>query len=311
MKVRQLEQKDLQEADLIVRLAFGTFMGDPHPEEFGEGMDHVKTRWVAEPSAALAAEADGKLVGSNFAARWGSFGFFGPLTVHPDFWNKGIAKRLLDSTMELFNKWGVRHVALFTLAQSPKHLGLYEKYGFWPRFLTPILSKPVEKKEGVEGWSKFSDVPDAERGRILERCRSVTGSIYGGLDLEREVMAVQNQRLGDTVLLWDGKTLAGLAVCHCGEGTEAGRDICYVKFGAISKGPDAGEYFGRLLSACESLAAMCGMASVLAGVNTACHDAYRRMLNRGFQTDFLGVLMLKPNEPAFDTPDSYVICDLR
>ena len=294
-----------------MRLAFGTFIGVPHPEEFGAGMDHVKNRWIADPNAAFAAEADGKLVGSNLATRWGSFGFFGPLTVHPDFWDKGIAKRLMDPVMELFNKWGVRHAALFTFAHSPKHLGLYEKFGFWPRFLTPIMSKPIERKESVAGWSKFSEVPDVERSRILETCRTVTGSVYEGLDLEREIMAVENQTLGDTVLLWEGKMLVGLAVCHCGEYTEAGKDMCYVKFGATRKGPGSGEHFDRLLDACDSLAREREMTSVVAGVNTACHDAYRRMLSRGFRADFQGVLMLKPNEPAFDTPDRYVICDLR
>jgi GNAT superfamily N-acetyltransferase len=311
VKVRRLEQRDLQNADLIMRLAFGTFIGVPEPEKFGEDADHVKTRWITDPNAAFAAEADGKLVGSNFAIRWGSFGFFGPLTVHPDFWDRGVAKRLLEPTMELFNKWSVRHVALFTFAQSPKHLGLYEKFGFWPRFLTPIMSKPVKQNEGVEGWSKFSDVPAVERNRILEMCRSVTSSVYTGLDLEREITSVQNQKLGDTVLLWDEKTLAGLAICHCGAGTEAGRDTCYVKFGVVRRGSGADGFFDRLLTACESLAATRRMTSVLAGVNTACHDAYRRMLSRDFRADFQGVLMLRPNEPAFDKPDSYVICDLR
>jgi hypothetical protein len=53
------------------------------------------------------------------------------------------------------------------------------------------------------------------------------------------------------------------------------------------------------------------MTRVLAGVNTACHDVYRRMIARGFRADFQGVSMLRPNKPAFDRPDCYVICDLR
>ena len=122
---------------------------------------------------------------------------------------------------------------------------------------------------------------------------------------------MQDQKLGDTALLWDGKTLVGLAVCHWGRNTEAGPDTCYVKFGTIRKGPGAVDFFERLLSVCESLAAKRGMEAVLAGVNTACHDAYHRMLDRGFRADFQGVLMLKPNEPAFDAPDCYVMCDLR
>jgi len=61
-------------------------------------------RWYAYPEAALAAEIEGKLVGSNFLSLWGSVGTFGPLSVHPDFmgqrWNLWpfiSASRLLGS----------------------------------------------------------------------------------------------------------------------------------------------------------------------------------------------------------------------
>jgi GNAT superfamily N-acetyltransferase len=310
-KVRPLREEDLKDADRIMRVAFGTFLGVPDPANFGEGIDHVKTRWLAGPNAAFGAEADGELVGSSFVTRWGSFGFFGPVTVRPDMWDRGIAKLLLEPTMELFNKWGVRHAGLFTLAHSPKHLGLYQKFGFWPRFLTLIMLKPVKLNDDSGRWSKFSDVSELEKDRCLMRCRSLTTSIYEGLDLEREIMAVQNQRLGDTVLLWEAETLAGFAVCHCGPGTEAGRDTCYIKFGAVRGGSGAENLFDKLLNACEELAAMHSMTIVMAGVNTACHNAYRRMIARGFRIDFQGVMMLRPNKPSFDRPDCYVMCDLR
>jgi GNAT superfamily N-acetyltransferase len=307
-KVRPLRQEDLKKADHIMRVAFGMFLGDPNPANFGEGMDHVKTRWLADPNAAFGAEADGELVGSSFVTRWGSFGFVGPVTVRPDLWDRGIGKLLLESTMELLDKWGVSHAGLFTFANSPKHLGLYQKFGFWPRFLTPIMSKPTQLNGNAGGWSKFSDVPDLERS--LTMCRSLTSSIYEGLNLEREIMTVQNQRLGDTVLLWEDDTLVGLAVCHCGPHTEAGKDTCYIKFGAIH-GQYSENLFDELLNACDELAAMHGMTTLVAGVNSACHNAYRRMISRGFRIDFQGVTMLRPNKPSFDRPDCYVICDLR
>ena len=310
-KVRPLRQEDLKNADHIMRVAFGTFLCVPDPATFGEGMDHVKTRWLADPNAAFGAEVDGELVGSSFVTRWGSFGFFGPLTVRPDLWDRGIARLLLEPTMELLNNWGVRHAGLFTFPHSPKHLGLYQKFGFWPRFLTPIMSKPVQLSDESGGWSKFSDVPDVEKERCLMTCRRLTSSIYEGLDLEREIMAVRKQRLGDTVLLWEGKTLVGLAVCHCGPSTEAGRDTCYIKFGAVRGGYGAENLFDKLLNTCEELAALHGMTTVMAGVNTACHTAYRRMIAQGFRIDSSGVTMLKPNAPAFDRPDCYVMCDLR
>ncbi|HUR73149.1 MAG TPA: hypothetical protein VMZ00_02665, partial [Sporichthya sp.] len=78
--VRRLEEGELAEADRIMRVAFGTFLGLPDPMAFMGDADYVRTRWEADPTVALAAELDGRLVGTNFVTRWGSVGFFGPLT---------------------------------------------------------------------------------------------------------------------------------------------------------------------------------------------------------------------------------------
>ena len=117
--MRPLRQEDLKNADHITRVAFGTFLGVPDPASFFEGMDHVKTRWLADPNAAFGAEADGELVGSSFVTRWGSFGFFGPVAVRPDLWDRGIAKLLLEPTMELFNRWGCHSCGPLYLCSQP------------------------------------------------------------------------------------------------------------------------------------------------------------------------------------------------
>src|SRR5918997_6918010 len=102
VSIRPLEENELEEADRIFRLAFGTFLGLPDPLMFMGDAGYVRTRWQADPASAFAAEADGELVGSNFATNWGSVGFFGPLTVEPDLWNKGIGSRLMDPIEECF-----------------------------------------------------------------------------------------------------------------------------------------------------------------------------------------------------------------
>src|SRR5437764_2030918 len=107
--VRPLEERDLSAADHIMRLAFGTFIGLPEPAAFMGDASYVRTRWTADPNAAFAAEVSGELVGSNFATNWGSVGFFGPLTIRPDFWDRGGRKRLMEPLLELFNKWGRKH----------------------------------------------------------------------------------------------------------------------------------------------------------------------------------------------------------
>ncbi|HEX3371073.1 MAG TPA: hypothetical protein VHS08_01070, partial [Candidatus Acidoferrales bacterium] len=107
IRIRPLLEEDLPEADRIMRLAFGTFLGLPDPLKFMGDADYARTRWPVDPSAVFGAELKGVLVGSNFATRWGSFGFFGPLTIRPDLWDRGVAQKLLGPTIDLFDEWGV------------------------------------------------------------------------------------------------------------------------------------------------------------------------------------------------------------
>ncbi len=277
-------------------------MGDVH---------YVRTRWRADPGAAFGAEINSQLAGSNFASHWGSVGFFGPLTVHPDRWDQGLGKHLMEPIMDCFARWGIKHAGLFTFAQSQKHVGLYQKFGFWPRFLTVVMSKPVGQVERRPGSSTFSEVPPDKQESTLQACREASDAIYDGLDATLEIKAVAKQELGNTVLLWNDGKLAGLAICHCGAGTEAGSGNCYVKFGAVRPGPAAEQDFARLFEACEAMAFQKRLSRLTAGVNTARARAYGLMLERGFRPVLQGVVMQRPNEPGYNRPDIYIIDDWR
>lgn len=314
--IRPLRESELGEAGRIVRLAFGSFMGTlgPEPltdEDAAADTAMVRTRWRANPAGAFAAVLNGKLVGSVIAASWGSVGYFGPLTVLPDAWDQGIGKRLLEPVMETFTAWGVTHAGLFTFAHSPKHLHLYQHFGFWPRFLTAILSRPVGAGAALDGWTRVSALPAGDLEPCLETCRGLTSAIYPGLDLRQEIAAVHAQRLGDTVLQWDSDQLAGLAICHYGAGSEAANGRCYVKFGAVRPGPHAASAFERLIGACETLAQTEGLATLEVGVNMGRHEAYRALLADGFRTEFQGIAMHQPNEPGYNLPGVYLLDDWR
>jgi len=319
--IRALREQDLKEANTVFRLSFGTFLGLSNPLSFYGDTDYIGTRFRADPSLSLVAEIDGDFAGSNFIANWGSTGILGPLTVHPDLWDKGIAKHLLDKSMEIFEKLKTKHIGLFTFSHSPKHIHLYQKYDFWPRFLTAVMSKPVNPenttKESLEmiSWTKYSDLQEERRSEGLVNCYSLTDSIYGGLDLKIEILSVTNQKLGDTILLIDNKNdkLVGLAICHCGPRTEAGSNTCYVKFGLVTGngGRSASTIFDNLLEACEHFAASKGLSKLAAGVNTGNLAAYRKMISKGFKTEFQGVLMAKNNDPGYHKEDVYAIDDWR
>jgi len=53
------------------------------------------------------------------------------------------------------------------------------------------------------------------------------------------------------------------------------------------------------------------MLRLVAGVNTARHQAYQKMLDRGFTVDMVGIIMQRPNEASYNRPDVYLIDDWR
>jgi predicted N-acetyltransferase YhbS len=309
--VRPMRADDLEAADRVLRLAFGTMRGLPDPSAAFGDADYVHTRFRAAPECAWVAEVDGDVVGSVFAARWGSFGFFGPLSVDPRLWDRGIGSRLLRPVLEAFASWDVRQAGLFTFADSAKHLGLYQKHGFWPGPLTVLTAKVVGPTAPAP-YALVSNEPENRQGVVLDEIRTLTDQVCAGLDLGREILAVDEQRIGDTLLVRCDGTLEGIAVCHCGAGSEAGSDTCYVKFAAVRPGEGGAVRFERLLDVCESYAAESGLGRLVAGVNTGRLDAYRRLLARGYRMQTIGVSMrLHPDRPHFDTPAHHVVDDLR
>lgn len=308
--IENLREEDLAAADHVFRLAFGTFIGLPDPLQFAAGADYVNTRWKTDPTAFFAAKINGELVGTNFATNRGSVGFFGPLTIHPAFWDQGIGKRLMEPIVDCFRRWETTHSGLFTFAQSQKHVGLYQRFGFWPRFLTAIMSFSVQQEKQTPA-TMFSELSSEEREVALAACDELTDGIYPGMSVVSELSAVYDQNIGDTVLVWKDAQLVGLAVCHCGAGSEGGPESCHVKFGAVATDANSAGNFSQLLDACETLAAWRGLKKLTAGVNTARIEAYQMMLNRGFKTDMQGVTMHRPNESGYSRPGAFVIDDWR
>lgn len=301
--VRPLADTDLDTADAIFRDAFATFLG---ADMFGD-TDLLRTRFRAPGTVVLGAWTGGELVGSNVATRWGSVAYFGPLSVTPKLWDGGIGAELVAATVAVLDAWGVTHQGLFTFANSPKHHGLYQRFGFWPRFLTAIMSRPV--RGGGAAPALLSTAPDPDAA--VAGCTAVTDAILPGLDLRGEIASVRAQGLGDVVLVGPPAAPRGFAVCHVGPGTEGGSGVCYVKAAAVAPGPGAAGAFDALLAGCDGFAAASGAQRLALGVNTARHEAYRHLLAAGFRTDLPGVTMHRPDEPGYDRPDVYLLDDWR
>lgn len=311
IQVDALREPELAEAGRIVRLAFGTFLGLPNPMEFMGDRDFVTPRWRARHTKVLAARENGKLIGSNVVTRWGSFGFFGPLTVLPEYWNHGVAQALMAETVTVLDDWGLRSSGLFTFAHSPKHVGLYQKFGYWPGALTALMKRAPDVPKWTEGAGAkmpalLSVLAADERAAAIEECAQLTGALEDGLDLSEEIRALMAQRTGEVVLLYGRRGLDGFAVCMHGPGSEGGQKSCYVKFAAAQ----SGERFDRLLDAIDALA-LAWHVEVEAGVSLACEDAYLRARSHGYRSVTLGVAMHRPHGAGYNRPQVYLMGDWR
>lgn len=102
--------------------------------------------------------------------------------VHPDFWNQKIAQGLIEAVMEHFMQSGIQQAGLLTFSNSPKHHALYQKFGFWQRFLTCVMSKPISRVEQKLTEASYSAMTQEQRCECLNASRELTNVIYPGLD---------------------------------------------------------------------------------------------------------------------------------
>jgi GNAT superfamily N-acetyltransferase len=305
-----LHEKELPEAHRIMRLAFGTFLGLPDPLAFLGDRNFIAPRFHAMNTRVIAARLENRLMGVSVATRWGSFAFLGPVAVLPEFWNRGVAQRLIRPAIRAFEKWEARQSGLFTFPASSGHIALYQKFGFWPRFLTAIMGRAPEPDPALGPPTLLTQLPSAQQEAILDNCSRLAGRIEKGLDLTAEIRALLAQKSGDVVLTHTNDVLDGFALCVTGASSEGGSKTCYVKFAAVRPGSTADTRFTRLLQAIDAFAAPRALA-IEAGVNLACEPAFRAMQAHGFRLERQGVCMVSPNAPGFCRPDAWVIADLR
>jgi predicted N-acetyltransferase YhbS len=311
--IRPMRQADLDAADRVYRIAFGTRFRLPDPSQFRGDAQAVRTRWATDAATSFVAEIDDKIAGGACAMDWGSVLIVGPIFVHPEQSGRGIARLLMQKMVELADARAAKLSGLFTFPESATHLRLYESFGFASQALTPIMTKAPDagtaNSAALNAATLFSKLSASERTAALRACGEITDAVFPGFDLTREIEAVARLKLGDTILLGGGDGIRGLAICHFGAGSEGGSGMLFVKFASVR--PHAKQDFSVLLDCCEGLASAVGVPIIAAGTNAARAGAYGIMRARGFRAGLVGVAMHRPDGPGYNRPDVYAIDDWR
>jgi len=325
IKVRRVRKGDLSRIREVIESAFADFferqLGSRPRQVFG-GAQYVHHRWLMEPWGCFVAEEnEGKIVGASVAVCWGTVGLFGPVAVLTPYQNQNIAQGLIKAGQGFFEENRVTLEGVVTYPYSPKHLVLYQKFGFKPRALVAITAKSLERREtappppksarGALELLRFSTYEESKKKVLLGRLKTLTGKIYRGLDLTKEIEIVDGLALGDTLLLEKDRAIVGFAICHAPGQSEAPQGSLYIKYAAIDPARRRPEHFAQLLLACEEFGVAAGCERIIAPVYTGYWRAYQSLLDSGYHMDMLMLRMKRGKTAEYEHEEDYVLDDWR
>ena len=202
--IRAIEAADGDECARIVYEAFGG-LHDYHrfPRDFPtlEAAGQLTNNFIAHPAIwGVVAEAEGRIVGSNFLDERGPIKGVGPITVDPKAQGHGVGRRLMEAVME--RGAGARGIRLFQDSFNMQSLSLYASLGFEVKEPAVLINGRPRS-----GPAAGIEVRPLEEGD-LEQCESLCLTVHG-FDRTNELRdAIQIPVFSPSVALRDGRITA-------------------------------------------------------------------------------------------------------
>jgi predicted N-acetyltransferase YhbS len=165
----------------------------------------------------VVAEAEGRIVGSNFLDERSTIAGLGPITVDPSVQNSGVGRRLMEALLDRAAQRSLPGVRLVQAAYHTRSLSLYAKLGFTIR--EPLaLMQGTPLQASIPGYA----VRQASE-EDLAACNRVCTHIHGH-DRSGELLDAITQATA-TVVEHDGRitgyaTAVGFFAHAVGEGNE-------------------------------------------------------------------------------------------
>lgn len=166
----------------------------------------------ADAGAMLWRDDRDDIVGFNMVHRSGSEGWMGPLAVSTEFQGSGTGKEIVMRGVEWLRKTGATVIGLETMPRTMDNIGFYSRLGFAPGRLT--ITVTLDAAPATRPATLLGRLPANEKEGAMDQCRILLDRARPGYDYTREIQLTDELSLGDTVLLYDGNTLVGFALCH-------------------------------------------------------------------------------------------------
>ena len=166
----------------------------------------------ADAGAMIWRDGRGEIAGFNMVHRSGVEGWMGPLAVRTEYQGSGAGKEVVERGVAWLRDGGARVVGLETMPRTMDNIGFYSGLGFVPGRLTITLTLDAANADRASQLLGRMSVRD--RDDELLAAQALVSRIAPGYDFRRELELTDSLALGDTVLLHEGATLVGFALCH-------------------------------------------------------------------------------------------------
>jgi GNAT superfamily N-acetyltransferase len=166
----------------------------------------------ADAGAMLWRDDRGTLVAFNMVHRSGVEGWMGPLAVRTEYQAGGTGKEIVSRGAEWLKAQGATVIGLETMPRTMDNIGFYSRLGFIPGKLT--ITTTLDAAYADAPATLLGRLSPSAREHAIDECRALVDRLCPGYDYTREISLTGELGLGDTVLLYDGDTLAGYALAH-------------------------------------------------------------------------------------------------
>ena len=172
-------------------------------------------RYAIEDAAAGAMvwrDARGEIAAFNMVHRSGIEGWMGPLAVRTEYQGSGVGKEVVERGIAWLKQEGASVIGLETMPRTMDNIGFYSALGFVPGRLTITLT--VDAATGDRPPELLGRLGARDREETLDEVRALVERLAPGYDFTREIELTESLALGDTVIVRQAGSIAGVALCH-------------------------------------------------------------------------------------------------
>ena len=106
-----------------------------------DSRESINKYFDRNPGMSFVASFSGEIIGVILAGHDGRRGYIHHLAVHPDYRRRGLARRLVDRSIEVLQNSGIRKCHLFIFNNNNDGLAFWKNIGWRHRLDISIVSK--------------------------------------------------------------------------------------------------------------------------------------------------------------------------